>query len=472
MGKDPDLVSLDEALRAEKEEVRRWHQDYVNPGLTSLLSLLDFDRCYVRAQGVKVWDSQEKEYLDFLGGYGSLNVGHNHPKVWEAIEKVKGRPAILQATLNPLVGALAKNLAEITPGDLKHTFFCNSGAEAVEGALKTARIATGRKRIISTENSFHGKTLGALSVTGRAKYQKPFEPLLPGCQIIPYGDLEALEGELAKGDVAAFIVEPIQGEGGVVIPPSGYLKGAEELCRKYHSLLIVDEIQTGFGRTGKMFACEWEEVEPDILCLAKSLGGGLLPIGAFMTTEGVWKKAYGGMNTCLLHTSTFGGNLLACAAALAAIEILVEESLPKKAAEKGEYFLSELKRLEAEYKMIKNVRGRGLMVGVEFYEPTKGWLKKVSAGLINKLSEEYFASLVATELLNEYGVITAYTLNNPNVIRLQPPLIVEREELDKVAGALEEICRKYKGFAGVAIKAGKEMVGSVLFSRRSKRSNS
>lgn len=459
---DREIISLEEALRASREQTRQWHRDYANTALVSLLSLLDFDRSYVKAEGVCVWDAEGREYLDFLGGYGSLNIGHNHPKVWEAIEKVKGRPAILQATLSPLAGALAKNLAVITPGELKHTFFSNSGAEAVEGALKTARLATGKKKIIYTQNSFHGKTFGALSVTGRTKYQQPFEPLVPDCVAVPYGDLSSLEKELSSRDVAAFIVEPIQGEGGVVIPPQGYLKSAEELCHRYGALLIVDEIQTGFGRTGRMFACEYENVEPDILCLAKSLGGGLMPIGAFITTEEIWKKAYGGMNTCLLHTSTFGGNLLACAVALAAIEVLVKEDLPKQAEEKGAYFQSRLKELEEKHEMIKAVRGKGLMIGIEFYQPTSGWLEKVSGGAFNKLSEEYFASLVASELLNEYQVVTAYTLNNPNVIRLQPPLVVEKRQLDKVVSSLDEICQKYRGISRLLAKTGKEVIKGLL----------
>lgn len=465
MGKELDLVSLEEALKADRERAREWHREYVNTSLVTLLSLLDFDKRYVKAEGARVWDAAGREYLDFLGGYGALNVGHNHPRVWEAIEKVKGSPAILQASLSPLVGALAKNLATITPSRLKHSFFCNSGAEAVEGALKTARLATGKTGIVYAENSFHGKTMGALSVTGRQKYQKPFEPLIPNCRAVPYGDLKALEDELKKRDTAAFIVEPIQGEGGVVIPSAGYLKGAESLCQKYQALLVLDEIQTGFGRTGKMFACEYEEVEPDIMCLSKSLGGGLLPIGAFITTEKVWKKAYGGMNSCLLHTTTFGGNLLSCAAAIAAIEVLVEEDLPKQAEQKGAVFLAKLKALEDKHAMIKEVRGKGLMIGVDFSEPTKGWFKKLSAGLINKLSQEYFASLVASELLNAHSIITAYTLNNPNVIRLQPPLVVSEAELNKLVESLDEVCQKHKGFTRVAVKTGKEVVSGLIFSR-------
>ena len=217
-------------------------------------------------------------------------------------------PNILKTSLSKLLEHWHQSSKDYS-GDFKNTL-CNSGAEAVEGALKTARISTGKTGLISCEGSFHGKTLGALSVTGRTKYQEPFKPLIPECSLVPFGDLDLLEKELAKGDIAAFIVEPIQGEGGVIVPPNGYLKGARELCTKYGALLIVDEIQTGLGRTGYMFACEHEEVEPDIMCLAKSLGGGVMPIGAFITTPEVWNKAYGSTDKCLLHTSTFGEKYL------------------------------------------------------------------------------------------------------------------------------------------------------------------
>lgn len=451
------LVSIDEAVHASREQTREWF-DHVNPTLGSLLSLMNFDRRYVRAEGVYVWDDRGQRYLDFFGGYGAVNLGHNHPKVLAAMEKVKDLPKILQATTNPIAAALAKNLAAITPGDLEVCFFCNSGAEAVEGALKLARIATGKKDFIYTENSFHGKTMGALSVTGREKYQRPFDPLLPGCHRVPYGDLKTLEEELGQRDVAAFIIEPVQGEGGIVIPPEGYLKGAEGLCRKYKALLIVDEVQTGFGRTGKLFACEHEDVKPDIMCLAKSLGGGIVPLGTFVTTRKIWMKAYGGLNNCLLHTSTFGNNTLNCAAGLAAVQVVVEENLSQEAQEKGSYLLKRLKKLEDKYDMIKEVRGKGLMVGIEFYEPAKGAIGKLTGNVISKLSKEYFAQMVVSELLNAHDIITVYTLNNPNVIRLQPPLIVEKEHLDIVVQALDEICRKHKGLWGMTLKTARNIL--------------
>ncbi|MCL5291861.1 MAG: aspartate aminotransferase family protein [Actinobacteria bacterium] len=456
-----DLISLDQALDGSRKEVREWY-NHINPPLASFLSLFDFDRRYLIGQGVSVWDKEGTEYYDFLGGYGSLNLGHNHPKVAEALSKVSAEPKILQATLSPLAAALAKNLSTVAPGKLDVCFFCNSGAEAVEAALKTARAATKRRAFVSTEGSFHGKTMGALSVSGRRKYRDPFEPLLADCLRIPYGDAAALDQALSAGDVAAFIVEPIQGEGGVIIPPDGYLRDAEKLCRKYGALLIVDEVQTGMGRTGKLFAFEHEEIEPDIITLAKSLGGGCMPIGCMMSTRDVWNSVYGTVNNCLLHTSTFMNNTMACAAGIASLEVILEENLIEAARAKGDYFLEKLKELEAKHPMIKEVRGRGLMIGLEFYQPAKGWFDKLSAGLVNKLSSEYFADMMSVELLGSCRVITAYTLNNPNVIRLQPPLIVGYEQLDYVADAIDRVCEKYKSFWGMTLKTGKSVIGSLF----------
>ncbi|MGE5576551.1 MAG: aspartate aminotransferase family protein [Syntrophothermus sp.] len=458
-------VSIDEALEFDRNTVRENYKQYINPGMATLLGLLDFDKRFVRASGVSVWDNEGNEYLDFLGGYGALNTGHNHPRILAALEKVKGMPNILQASLSGMASALAHNLALIAPGDLRRSFFGNSGAEAVEGALKLARAATKKQRIIYCEGSFHGKSFGALSVTGRAKYQAPFGPLLPGTEPVPYGDVRQLEEKLRQKDVAAVILEPIQGEGGVIVPPEGYLKSVRELCTRYGALLILDEIQTGFGRTGRMFACEHEGVAPDIMCVAKSLGGGLMPIGAYMATEKVWDQAYGGVDRALLHTSTFGGNAWASAAGIAALQVILEEDLPAQAAEKGEYMLAELRKLKEKYPMIKEVRGRGLLIGIEFEKPAKGILDKLTGGAMNKLSEEYLGAMVAGELINRHRVITAYTLNNPNVIRMEPPLTVTRAQIDQVLSALDEIFAKNRGFMSMALTSTKTAVGA-LFSRK------
>ncbi|MDK2784463.1 MAG: putrescine aminotransferase [Bacillota bacterium] len=452
------LYTVETAIAQSREEIIKNHREYVNASLAGMLGLIGFDKHFVRAAGMRVWDDEGNEYLDFLGSYGALNLGHNPPAVLAAIERVKELPNMLQASLSPLAGAVAHNLAAITPGGLKRAFFANSGAEAVEGALKLARIATGKEKIISCEGSFHGKTMGALSVTGRKKYQEPFRPLVPGCETIPYGDLDLLEAKLKGGDVAAFIVEPIQGEGGIIVPPDGYLKGVRELTQKYGALFIADEVQTGFGRTGYLFGCDYEGVAPDVICLAKSLGGGVMPVGAYVATEEVWQRAYGSMDKALLHTSTFGGNAWAMAAALASIEAVVEGKLAERARELGEYFIGRLRELQKKYPLLKEVRGRGLFVGLEFSQP-EGLLNTLTGGALKNLAREYQGALVAGELLNKHHIITAYTLNNPNVIRLEPPLIVTKEELDYVVNALEEVLGRQKSFLSIAFTAGKNMLG-------------
>jgi len=461
-GRKPDgFLSLTEALDQKREQIVENHKAYLNAGLAKMMGFLKFDKRYTRAEGVTVWDSEGNQYLDFLGAYGALNLGHNHPKVLAALDRTKGLPNLLQASLGTLAGALAKNLAAVTPGGLRRSFFCNSGAEAVEGALKLARAATGRQRLVYCEDSFHGKTFGALSITGREKYQKTFRPLLPGCVSIPYGNMDALESSLRGKTTAAFIVEPIQGEGGIIVPPADYLAGARQICSRYDALLIVDEIQTGLGRTGEMFACQHEGITPDIMCLAKSLGGGVIPAGAYIATEEVWEKAYGSMDRALLHTSTFGGNTLAAAAAIATLEVIYEENLPERARESGNYLLAGLNRLKEKYPLLKEVRGRGLMVGIELNQPG-GLAAKASFGLVSKLSEEYLGSMIAGELLNKYRIITAYTLNNPNVIRLEPPLNVTRDQIDTLLRALGDILATNKSFFSFATSGAKTMITSLI----------
>lgn len=458
-------ITLDQALALNRKQVRNLYKEYVNPGLANMLALLDFDKRFIKASGVEVWDEEGNRYLDFLGGYGALNMGHNPPRVINAIEKVRNTPNILQASLNPLAAVLAANLANLAPGDLQYCFFCNSGTEAVEAALKMARIYSGRSRILYCSNSFHGKSFGSLSVTGRKKYRLPFQPTLPDCIEVEYDNLQALEKEMAAGGVAAVILEPVQGEGGVIVPREGYLKGVRELCDRYDVLMIADEIQTGLGRTGRYFACQHEGVTPDIMCLAKSLGGGMVPIGACIATEKVYKKAYGGMDKCLLHTSTFGGNSAAMAAGIAALEYLVEERLDQRAEELGSYAVSRMEALKEKYPLVKDVRGKGLLIGIEFHSGEGSLVDKLSKGTLSQLGKEYVGALVAGELLNRYRIITAYTLNNPNVIRFEPPLTVKREQVDYMVDALEGILQQSKTAIHIALSSAKTVVKNKLLTR-------
>lgn len=459
--KPPNLYSLEDAFKLSREEIAELYGRHINPGLLQMLRLVGFDRKYVRAEGMYVWDDSGQRYLDLLGAYGALNFGHNPPAVLQALEKVRHMPNLLQASVGTMAALLAANLARLTPGNLSRCFFGNSGAEAVEGALKLARLATGRSTFVYAENSFHGKTFGALSVTGRKKYQEPFRPLLPYAFAVPYGDLSALEARLKAEDVAAVILEPIQGEGGVIVPPPGYLSGVRELCTRYGTLLILDEIQTGMGRTGYNFACEKEAVVPDILCLGKSLGGGVMPIAAYIATEKVWDRAYGKLERATLHTSTFGGNTLAAAAGIASLNFLVEQNLAVEARRKGEYFIARLQELAARYPLLREVRGEGLLIGLEFHAPEGGVLNRFTGGAAAEWGREFVGAVVAGELLNRHQIITAYTLNNPNVIRLEPPLIISEAEIDYVVKALQETLEN-RSLASLAWQGAKTALKSFL----------
>jgi putrescine aminotransferase len=395
------------------EETYENYKAYINPSLARVMKLSG-SPVAVRARGTTIWDHAGKAYLDFAGGYGVFTLGHAHPRVIEAVKaQLDILPLSPKVMLDPWVGRLARALAAIAPGDLAISFFCNSGAEAVEGALKLARAATGRVKIIATHNAFHGKTLGALSVSGREAFKTPYRPLLEEVVHIPFGDAHALEAVLV--DAAAFIVEPVQGEGGINVPPAGYLTRVRELCDRAGALFIADEVQTGLGRCGAFFACAFEGVVPDIVTLAKGLSGGVVPIGAYIARPIVWNAAYG--KAPLLHTSTFGGNPLACMAALATLEVLEEEELLLNARVRGDQLLHGVGLLAAVYpEVIREVRGRGLLVGVE-------------------LRNEGYGGTIIPEMLRS-GVTAAWTLNQQRVIRLEPPLIVTEAEVERALAAL------------------------------------
>lgn len=370
-----------------------------------------------RDGGVYTYDNHGKRYLDCLGGYGIFNVGHRHPKVIAAVKAQLDQVCLhSQDLLNPWAAHLARQLAALAPGDLKYSFFCNSGTEAVEGAIKLARLYTGKTEIISTKNAYHGVSMGALSATGRDVFRKPFEPLLNGFVHVPFGDTDALEKAIGK-NTAAVILEPIQGEGGINVPPAGYLRKVRQITKKKGVLLILDEVQTGLGRTGRMFACEHEAVVPDILCLAKALSGGVVPIGCFMATSKIWKVLEPNPT---IHNSTFGGNPLACTAASACLEVLMEEHLPARSAVMGNYFMRKLNELIDEYPdYLSDVRGRGLLIGLEF-------------------TSKELREAVQVELFHR-GVLVAATMNANRTIRIEPPLIITESQINLMIDTLESI---------------------------------
>jgi putrescine aminotransferase len=402
-----------EASRSLYEETYENYKTFVNPPLARVMKLSG-SPVAVRAHGCTIWDAAGRAYLDFAGGYGVFTLGHTHARVTAAVREQLDVMALSGKTMfEPLVGRLARALAAIAPGDCSISFFANSGTEAVEGALKLARAATKRVRIVATTNAYHGKTMGALAASGRDAYKTPFGPLLADVVHVPYGDVAALADALH--DAAAFIVEPVQGEGGVVVPPLGYLRSARELCDADGALLIADEVQTGLGRCGYTFACEREGVVPDVLVLAKGLSGGVMPIGAYIARPVAWNAAYA--RAPLAHTSTFGGSPLACAAALAALEVLRDEDLVARSRALGERLLAGAAAIATEYpSVVRATRGLGLLVGVE-------------------LQNEGYGGTIIPEMLKR-GVTAAWTLNAQRVIRLEPPLIVTVAEIDAALEAL------------------------------------
>lgn len=389
---------------------------YVNAGLAKLYRFANVMTMEWDASGAVIRDVHGKEYIDCSGGPAVFNVGHRHPKVVAAVKAQLDRmPMSVRAMPRGPEADLAELLAQITPGDLQYTFFANSGAEANEGALKLARLATGRPNFVAADGAFHGKTMGALSASGRERYKAPFQPLVPGFSHVPFGDLQAM-AQAVTHQTAAVILEPIQGENGVVTPPDAYLAGVRDLCTRQGALLILDEVQTGFGRTGRMFACEHWGVVPDIITMAKALGGGVMPIGAFTGRPPLWKALE---HNPYLHSSTFGGNPLACAAGIATIHVIQEERLVERAAELGEYLLTRLQGMARRHpSVVKQVRGKGLLIGVEFTDPD-------------------IVLLVTAEALQR-GVVVFYSLNNPSTFRLAPPLVITREQLDRAVSALED----------------------------------
>lgn len=396
-------------------EITRLYRDHVNPDLARVIRITGLGTLEDRAEGTRVWDHEGAEYLDMAGGYGMFSLGHRHPEVVQAVsEQLHRMPMSAKVFLSPVMARLAAALAEVAPGALQYAFFCNSGTEAVEGALKLARLATGRTGFVATHGAFHGKSTGGLAVSGRPGYREPFQPLMPGVEHVPFGDLEALE-QVVGPDTAAVILEPVQGEGGIHLAPDGYLQGVREICTRKGALMVADEVQTGLGRTGRLFAVEHWGVEPDLLVLAKALGGGVMPIGAILGTPEVWKAFRG---RPLIHTSTFGGNQLACAAGLATLRILQRDRLAERAETEGTWFLDRLRELVARHPdLCAQARGLGLMIGLE-------------------LTQERYGGSIISEMAHR-RVIAVYTLNQPRVIRFEPPLTVSRQDLERTLEALE-----------------------------------
>ncbi len=423
-----EYILKDELTDKDKDQIITDSIDnfnnHVNPGWLKYRKSVSTDESFVE------WtDSQEtfcdthgNEFIDCLGGFGIYTAGHRNPEIVKAVQAQLNRYALhSQELVDPLRGYLAKLVAMCTPGDLQYAFFCNGGAEAVEMALKLARLASGKHYYISTVNGFHGKSMGAVSATGKGTYRKPYLPIIQGIQHVEFGDAKAAETAIknliAVGEtVAAMIVEPIQGEAGIILPPEGYLKELRGICDNYDVFLIFDEIQTGMGRTGSMWACEEYDVVPDIMTFGKAFGGGVMPITGIIARPHLWVDQLK-QNPWILGSPTFGGNPLACAAAIAAINFTLKNDLPGQIKEKGIYFMDKLGQLKEKYDVLEDIRGKGFLIGLEYSTPEIGWA--VSKGLFKR------------------GIMTGGTLNNSKVTRIEPPGIISYETIDTIIERLD-----------------------------------
>jgi putrescine aminotransferase len=406
--------------RTSEAELCRLYAEHINPAYPLFLRKLGLEKVAVKAEGARITDSEGETYIDCTAGYGIYNLGHNHPKIIDALtDQMNQKQPCTRPFLSELPVKLAKRLSDITPGDLTCSFLCSSGSEAIDNAIKLARLHTGKKTIVTAENSFHGYTFGALSASGISSFKHFFQPMVPNFIHIPFGEIGALDKALTE-DVAAVLLEPIQHEAGVLLPPRNYFREARELCTKRGILLILDEIKTGFGKTGSLFACNHFETVPDIMVIGKSLGGGLIPIGGLISRKTMWKKF--GLSFPM-SASTYSWNLLACRAAFAVTEILEEEGLVRKTLEKGRFFLDELKKLSRKYSdVLRGAEGLGLLMGIETVSPQK-------------------AMQMCREIANQ-GVLMLPAFGNPAVLMVEPPLVITFDEIRKVLRSLELACTK------------------------------
>jgi ornithine--oxo-acid transaminase len=416
------------------------YSDYVNPQWVTLLNLLDMNVRYERCLGSELYTEDGRRILDFLSGYCVHNTGHNHPQIVKALKDELDRcgPAMLQSHVPELAGHLAKRLCDLAGGGLNKVFFSSSGSEGVEAAIKFARATAGRAGLLCAGSAFHGLTAGALSLMSDPFWREGFGPLLQGVSWVPFGDLIALEKELKSKHFAAFIVEPVQSEAGIRIPPPGYLHAAETLCKQTRTLFILDEVQTGMFRTGPFLAGHHYKLKPDIVVLAKALSGGLMPVGATLMTDSVYEAVYSSLRRAIVHTSTFSENGLSMRAGLATLEVLESQSLGKRAAELGAELRHRLQEELSQFEMVKEVRGLGMLSGIEFTPPAKLRLR-IAFEVFMKIHPAMFGQILVMRMFRDKGILTQICGNNFMVLKVAPPLIVSRAELNEFVLAIREV---------------------------------
>ena len=424
----------------ESEYVSARYAQRVNPQWVRLLGLLEMDVRYEKCVGAELFTADGRRMVDFLSGYCVHNVGHNHPDVVEALQRELARcgPAMIQTHVADLAGELAERLCVRAGGRLGKAFFASSGSEGVEAAIKFARAHTRRNGILAAEHAFHGLTCGALSLMSDDFWREGFGPLLPETKTIPFGSLESLERELKSKQFAAFIVEPIQSEAGVRVPDADYLRNAESLCRRYGTLLVLDEVQTGMYRTGTFLAAHQFGVQPDMVVLAKALSGGLVPVGAVLMSDEVCDSVYSSLTRAFVHTSTFGENSLAMRAGLATLEVLEHERLGGRSIERGKYLREQLTDALREFEMVKDVRGLGLLMGIEFQAPKQLRLR-IPYEAFGAIHGGMFGQILVMRLFRDFGFLTQVCGNNFMVLKVAPPLVVEEAQMDAFSAAVRSV---------------------------------
>jgi acetylornithine/succinyldiaminopimelate/putrescine aminotransferase len=456
------MLDLKALLNEERGQLASLSEERINPSLCKVLKLLGYKSRYSRGEGAYLFDDVGNRYLDCLSGFGTFACGRNHPAIRETIKQAMDLdlPNLVAMGTASLSGLLARELTRIAPGELEMVFFTNSGAEGVETAIKYARAGTGKSRMLHCERAFHGLSLGALSVNGNAEFKESFGQMLGPVTSVPFNDLAALERELAHGDVAGFIVEPIQGKG-VFLPDENYLPDAVRLCHKHKAVFIADEVQTGYGRTGKMFACEHWGVAPDILITAKALSGGYVPVGAVLSKRWIHDKVFSSLDQCFVHSSTFTENDLAMAAGLATLQVLREEKLVENAAAMGNALMSGIREVGQKYEMFREVRGKGLMLGIEFCPPTSLSLK-MGWNLLHKLDASLFCQAMLIPLMTEHRVLAQVAGHHLDVIKLIPSLVVNWDDVAYLVAALDQVMGACHRFPGPVWEVGKRLAGAQL----------
>ncbi len=453
-------------LETRGREAFALHERYLNPQMPRVLRTIGFDADYVRAEGAYLFDRDGRRYLDFLAGFGVFALGRCHPVIEEALRDAMScsLPNLVQMECSPLSGLLAEALVARMPSDSYRCFFTNSGAESVETVLKFARCSTGRSRVLFADHAFHGLTTGALALNGAREFRDRFGPLLSGCVAVPFGDLQALERELRDGDVAAFVVEPIQGKG-VFVAPDEYLRDAAEICHRHGALLAVDEVQTGLGRTGSFFAFEQWNVEPDLVTIAKALSGGYVPVGAVIAKSAVVEGVFDTMDRAVVHSSTFGQNVLAMTAGLATLHTIDAESIVERARTTGASLLDGLRVLAERHELIHEVRGRGLMIGIEFRRP-KSMRLRAQWSLLETMRSGLFTQLVIVPLYRDHGILSQVAGDHQNVLKILPPLITSQQQADSFVDALDDVLNNLERSLGLLFGVGRSLAIPALKASR------